>query len=68
MEEFTSRALEMRCSRRDIEVWRHAAGVVSLPQELWSSSVLFVVVGISSFRSSRLAVCVSPLVKLGAPR
>ena len=34
-------ALEMRCSRRDIEVW--------------SSSVLLVVVGISSFRSSRLA-------------
>ena len=38
VEEFASRALEMRCRRRDIEVW----------------SVLFVVVEISSFRSSRL--------------
>ncbi len=35
-----------------MEIWRHAAGVASLPQELWSSSVLFVIVGISSFRSS----------------
>jgi len=50
-------ALEMRCSRwytRDLELLRHAAGV--LPLCLKSSSVLFVVVGvvgISSFRSSR---------------
>ena len=47
-------ALEMRCSLTyyygDLELWRHAAGVAS--KEVWSSSVLFVVVGISSFRSS----------------
>ena len=33
-----------------MEIWRHAAGVAS--KEVWSSSVLFVAVGISSFRSS----------------
>ena len=33
--------------------------------ELWSSSELFVVVvGISSFRSSRLAVCVTDVLKV----
>ena len=37
---------------RDLELWRHAEGVAS--KEVWSSSVLFVVVvGISSFRASR---------------
>jgi len=41
----------------DRELWRHAAGVAS--KEVRSPSVLFVVVGISSFRSSRLAVCVA---------
>jgi len=41
-------ALEMRCGRRDIEVWRSGG------MELWSSSVLFVVGGISSFRSPRV--------------
>jgi len=35
-----------------MELWRHAAGVAS--KEVWSSSVLFVVVGISSFRSSTI--------------
>ena len=49
--EFASRVLEMRCRR-------------CLKKEVWSSSVLFVVVGISSFRSSKLlgktlAICVS---------
>ena len=59
-------ALEMRCNRSDIEVWRSGTleprcrRCLKRGMELWSFSELFVVVGISSFRSSRLLVRSGP--------
>ena len=55
--EFASRALEMRCRRclkRGMEIVSSAGTLQArCLQVVSSSSVLFVVVGISSFRSSR---------------
>jgi len=48
-----------------MEIWRHAAGVPS--KEVWSASVLFVVVGICSFRSSRLFGLCRPPNSLSPP-
>ena len=63
-------AVEMRCSRRDIGGMEICSGGTlqacrRRDVDVWSSSVLFVVVGISSFRSSRrLGKTLAPPVKV----
>jgi len=69
IEVWRSGAREACCGAGDVDLQRSGDALQidakrHLPQELWSSSVLFVVVGISSFRSSRVLgqnACVLPL-------